>query len=262
MKKLFANLVCAFVPGKAARRRLRYALTGGFKKEAENNNILTIVDERGARHEFPITGRLMWDRRYKKISTGFDLNINATPGAKNNLISIELPTHGTINVNFFRGGCGNKISIGKNCRITYHLSIHHSGNNNDLRVGNNLHAESMTVSSMGNKIAIGNDVLVANAELLCDGHAVTDAQTGECVNLPDGKRLTVGDHVWLGRDAILTANAKIPNNCIVPARAVVTKEFAEENCLIAGNPATVRKRGINWDMRCPGDYAKEFKNRG
>ena len=38
----------------------------------------------------------------------------------------------------------------------------------------------------------------------------------------------------------------IANNSVIGASAVVTKGFEESNVIIAGNPAKVIKRGINW----------------
>ena len=45
--------------------------------------------------------------------------------------------------------------------------------------------------------------------------------------------------------------AKIPNNCIVGANSLVNKEFFEENCLIAGTPAKIIKKGVNWSRVNP-----------
>ena len=109
--------------------------------------------------------------------------------------------------------------------------------------------------SVGNTIKIGMDCIVANALVLCDGHSVIDAETKKCLNAPTRSTI-VGDHVWLGREVILLKNAHVPRGCIVSARAVVTKEFTEPNCLIAGNPAQVKKKGIDWASEAPLDYIK------
>ena len=49
--------------------------------------------------------------------------------------------------------------------------------------------------------------------------------------------------------------AKIPDNSIVAHSAIVTKPFEERNVVIAGNPAKIVKRGINWNNASPIEYS-------
>ena len=48
----------------------------------------------------------------------------------------------------------------------------------------------------------------------------------------------------------------IADNSIVGWGSIVTKEFNEPNVIIAGIPAKIVKRGINWDRRCINKYLK------
>jgi len=67
----------------------------------------------------------------------------------------------------------------------------------------------------------------------------------------EGKRekargIEIGSHVWIGCGAVILGGVRIPDNCVVAARAVVTKPFDEEGLLIGGNPARVLRRGVRW----------------
>lgn len=60
------------------------------------------------------------------------------------------------------------------------------------------------------------------------------------------RNIRVGNHVWIGSRVTVLKGAVIPNGCVVAANTVVNKEFTEENCLLAGNPAKVVKRNVSW----------------
>lgn len=84
-----------------------------------------------------------------------------------------------------------------------------------------------------------------------DGHSIIDLDTGRPVNYP--KDIVIGNHVWVGEDVKFLKGSSIPNNCVVGAYSVVTKEFENEFCVIAGFPAKVIKTNVNWDRRKPSD---------
>lgn len=79
-----------------------------------------------------------------------------------------------------------------------------------------------------------------------DGHTVYEQDTGKITN-NRSCRIIIGDHVWIGWHATLLKGTNIASNSIVGAMSLVTREFNEPNSLIAGMPAKVIKRGINWD---------------
>jgi acetyltransferase-like isoleucine patch superfamily enzyme len=56
----------------------------------------------------------------------------------------------------------------------------------------------------------------------------------------------VGNHVWIGYRVLINKGVVIPENTIIGTGAVVTKSFTEENTVIAGVPAKVVKRNVNW----------------
>ncbi|WP_155243820.1 hypothetical protein [Butyrivibrio fibrisolvens] len=40
--------------------------------------------------------------------------------------------------------------------------------------------------------------------------------------------------------------AEIADDCVIAAGAIVSKKYEEKNCILAGIPAKIVKRGINW----------------
>lgn len=75
-----------------------------------------------------------------------------------------------------------------------------------------------------------------------DFHLMNEAE----INRLTGKRIVIGDRVWIGADAIVLAGSVIPSGCVVAAGSIVRSVFTDENCLIAGSPARVIRRGVSW----------------
>lgn len=72
--------------------------------------------------------------------------------------------------------------------------------------------------------------------------------------------IRIGDHCWIGQNAIITRDAVIPNNCIVGAGAVVTRRKFVDNCIIAGNPASIIKKNVGWDRMGIENFIKKYQN--
>ena len=129
--------------------------------------------------------------------------------------------------------------------------------NNVVKLGEGVSVRSMTATLNGGSLTIDNNCLIADfVNILTDGHSVIDNDTKELLN---GARadIKIGNHVWIGFGATLLKNSEIKDNCIVANSAVVTKPFEESNVVIAGNPAKIVKRGINWNHTAPVEYSKE-----
>jgi len=112
----------------------------------------------------------------------------------------------------------------------------------------------------GTAITIGEDCLFSSDIQLRtgDSHSVLDME-GRRVN--ESQDIVLGDHVWVGTKAFLNKGAKVAPHSIVGACALVTKAFEEPHCAIAGVPAKVVKRDIDWSIRrIPvGDTAQDFQ---
>jgi acetyltransferase-like isoleucine patch superfamily enzyme len=176
-------------------------------------------------------------------------------------------------------GNNNKIILGKTLSYT-NLIINFRGNNkvfkiepskkniNGLKfvsirgenqrfiIGSNFSCGGLEVQmNDGNEsFSIGDDCLFSWGIKVrtSDGHSVVDLNSNKAINLP--KDVSIGDRVWVSEDVSFLKGSKILQDCVVGSRAVVTKEFTQPNCVIAGFPATIVKENIKWDRRKPSEY--------
>lgn len=105
----------------------------------------------------------------------------------------------------------------------------------------------------GKKLVVGKDCMFSyNITLQCgDGHSIFDVTTGKNVNsivenqLPKANMLVLGEHVWIGRNAVIMHGSNIGSGSIVGAQSFVKGCFPN-NCAIGGNPAKIVKKNIAW----------------
>jgi len=57
-----------------------------------------------------------------------------------------------------------------------------------------------------------------------------------------GAPITLGDHCWIGMNAVILPGVELGERTVVGAGSVVTKSFPEGHCVIAGNPARILRR--------------------
>ncbi|NVO32122.1 acyltransferase [Hymenobacter lapidiphilus] len=58
--------------------------------------------------------------------------------------------------------------------------------------------------------------------------------------------IVIGNHVWIGNRVCVYKGTVIPDGCVVASNSVVKGIFTEENLLLAGNPAKVIRRNVQW----------------
>lgn len=99
----------------------------------------------------------------------------------------------------------------------------------------------------GGAILAGADQLWASDVLLAtdDMHRLEDAATGQRLN-GFGGRIVLGEHVWLGRDAVLTGNVALGDNCVVGMRSLVRNKSFDKGTAVAGMPARAIRDGVTW----------------
>lgn len=96
-------------------------------------------------------------------------------------------------------------------------------------------------------VKIGKDCMFSGGIvfLASDGHRIIDVATNKVIN--DKKEyIEIGDHVWCATGSKFLKGCKVKSNSIVGANSVVTKKIDEKNVIIAGNPARICKRNVNW----------------
>lgn len=120
-----------------------------------------------------------------------------------------------------------------------------------VKIGQDFSCAGMYISNRDEKgisVTIGDDCMFS-ADIYIrtsDGHTIYDETTKKVLNKPEKESVVIGNHVWLGNGATILKGTRIPNNSIVGKSTLVNKKFDEDNVILAGVPASIVKRNINW----------------
>lgn len=240
MKRKIIKFISFFILNKNKRKNFRkkfspprneIIINGSYPITGYNNNIILVVD--GENKLLP----------KNKIIKGLQIDINGN----NNTIVIELPVvmySTSISIN------SNNCSIKINRLSEFHNVFMrlHFGYGQNFHCGEHTVFYDTKIMMDGNSnIRIGKECLFAGETSLwaADGHSVIDKNTNKVLNATYHP-LIIGDHSWIGFRCIITKNGNLPSNCIVAAGSVVSKTFTESYSIIAGNPARIVKKNINW----------------
>ena len=151
-------------------------------------------------------------------------------------------------------GKGSKIEIKDNCKIVG-LSVYMTGDGNSVSIGSNtcinarrenplrLNACESASISIGDYCLFSNDIQLHTT----DYHSVVIPGTQMRTN--PAKDIVIGNHVWVGLRTLILKGSKIPDGCIIAAGSVISKSFTSGDSLIAGNPATIKKNNIEWNIK-------------
>ena len=90
-------------------------------------------------------------------------------------------------------------------------------------------------------IEIGNDVAIAPGVVIrsCDSHSI-EGQLSV-------KNIRIGNHVWIGENAIVLKGVTIGDGAVIGAGSVVTKNIPAY-CVAVGNPARVIRENVEWNI--------------
>lgn len=100
----------------------------------------------------------------------------------------------------------------------------------------------------GTRLTIGDDCLFSSDIhiMTTDSHTILDRSTGCRIN--PSKDVTIGHHVWVCRGATIGKGVVIAENVVIGAASYVCKSVTESNSIVAGVPARIIKRGVDWDQ--------------
>lgn len=89
-------------------------------------------------------------------------------------------------------------------------------------------------------VTIGDGVIMASGVVIRDGddHPIDGR--------PKTAPIVIEDHVWLGMRAMVLKGVTVGRGSIVAAGAVVTRDVPPQS-LVAGVPATVKRKGVTWE---------------
>ncbi|WP_067044248.1 hypothetical protein [Methanobrevibacter sp. YE315] len=106
-------------------------------------------------------------------------------------------------------------------------------------------------------IIIGKDCLFSFGiwVRLADPHLIFDIENKERINV--SKSVYLGDHVWIGQDAMLLKGTQIGSGSIVAAKSVVSNKKISSNSIWGGNPVKEIKKGIFFDKLTANNFTKK-----
>ena len=154
---------------------------------------------------------------------------------------------GSVGLQEFKGGLylddGAKLYLKTMCVISQGTVLR-CDKNATIELGKNFYCNKNCHLRASEKIKFGDDCSLGwNVQLNDnDGHVVkyngkTSKQKGS---------ITIGNHVWLTSNTIVTKDVNIADGCIVAQGGIVTKSITEPNSLVAGIPAKVIKNNVEW----------------
>lgn len=95
-------------------------------------------------------------------------------------------------------------------------------------------------------IEIGEDCMLSGEITVMsgNGHNLYSLDEGKNLDIK-GKKVKIGEHVWVGRGAVLLHGCCVGAGSVIGMNSFVNKSFSK-NCCIAGNPARIVRERIVW----------------
>lgn len=141
------------------------------------------------------------------------------------------------------------IFIGKNCRLHGIKITSYDSVQTKCVISEKTTMYGTQIQIMHNaSCIIGKDCMFSYNTWIwgSDAHEIYDINTTDSLNM-NPSTVYIGDHCWFGENSRLTKNASLADNTIVGCSSVVTKHYKESNIILAGNPAKIIKRNVNWN---------------
>ncbi|MBQ6440320.1 MAG: hypothetical protein IJJ06_09400 [Mogibacterium sp.] len=92
-----------------------------------------------------------------------------------------------------------------------------------------------------------------------DPHLIYDISTGKRTNM--SKSIMIGDHVWIGQNALILKGSRIGSGSIIAAAAVLAGKEVPSNSVFAGNPARLVKDKVFFVGRSVHNYTQKKTER-
>ena len=113
------------------------------------------------------------------------------------------------------------------------------------------------IASEGQNIIVGNDCLFSFGIWIrtADPHLVYSVETHKRLNY--SKSVFIGDHVWIGQNALVLKGCRFGSGSILGGGAVASNKLVPSNTSFAGNPAKLVGRGVFYDGRCVHNWTSD-----
>ena len=150
------------------------------------------------------------------------------------------------NVKFRFEGSGSTVHIKTNTIIQQN-ALFWLENNTSITIGSGSRIESVHIAALENKkVIIGDGCLFASDIEIrtSDSHFIYEKGTTNRINHPSD--VIIGNKVWVCAYCKIMKGVNIEDNCVIGSSSLVNKSFKESNVIIAGVPAKIIKRDIEW----------------
>ena len=146
-------------------------------------------------------------------------------------------------------------SVGKNCFINKPFYCDYGVN---ITVGDNFYANFNCVILDVNEVIIGNNVMFApNVNIYTATHPIDKDIRN--LYLEYGKKITIGNDVWIGGNVVINPGVTIGENTVIGAGSVVIKDIPS-GVVAAGNPCKVIRKITEEDKSFWQQKAQNYYN--
>ncbi|TAE32274.1 MAG: acyltransferase [Cytophagales bacterium] len=213
-----------------------------LKSFVRRHRLLYWLAEFVRRHaqKVPIMGR-----GNRIVNRGILFNVRYNIRGNNNRVEIGQGTCLSDLTIYIRGD-NHHLLFGENCRMSGG-ELWFEDHNCVISIGANTTIEDahLAASEPYKSITLGNDCMLSSRiEIRTgDSHSILNTQTGQRINY--AQNVVLGDHVWVGANAVILKGVKIDHNAIVSTGAIVTSNVLAHT-LVAGMPARAIKANVDW----------------
>lgn len=133
----------------------------------------------------------------------------------------------------------HQVQVGSNCRIEHEVYFHFDGiycPGPRIVIGNSCFIGSGCEFNITEGIEIGNHCLIASGCRFVDHNHAMEPGVAMCRQQTTSARISLGEDVWIGANAVILEGVTIGSGAVVAAGAVVTRPVAA-NAIVAGIPA-------------------------
>ena len=150
-------------------------------------------------------------------------------------------THTTLNLERdsmleFKGtahiGMGSKISV---------------GSKGILVIGTNFAISALSNINCYKKISFGKNVQLSWGCLIMDSdtHKIFNKENQQ---INTDKEIIIEDNIWIGCNCTILKGTQLSTNTVVGANSFLTNTHYPGNCIIAGQPAVIKKEIDRWEL--------------
>ena len=204
-----------------------------------NFSVLPFVD--AIRLPFYVDRNIAFGKLYKNVvDLDFPIKMFSIKFGKWALDGIPEMTKGYISM-----GKYSKIVFRGNAEFAYGISLS-TTKAGKIYFGRDFYCNKNCVIACLDLMDIGHDVLFGWNVSVIDNDGGTHKTYENGIEKCNKRPVKIGDHSWLCANTHILKGVIIPENTIVAYNSCVTKAFEEKNTILAGSPAKVLTRNIEW----------------